>query len=85
MIENHLTNTDSKLEKNDIHYGTVITWDTNRGFGQIQDIYSGAKWWCHYSNIIMKGFKKLCVGDEVRFVIGVGPTGRLQAENVVVI
>lgn len=64
--------------------GTVKWFNSDKGFGFIQQ-QSGPDVFVHFKNIISSGgYKTLEENQEVEFNIGRGPKG-LQAENVKVI
>jgi CspA family cold shock protein len=61
--------------------GKVRWFNASRGFGFLQgpddkDIF------VHYSCIKMNGFKTLAADDRVSYILGNGPTGKLQAMDV---
>jgi len=61
--------------------GTVKEWHVERGWGFIEPEY-GRDVFCHYSQILMEGFRSLAVGAPVEFSIERTESGRRQAVNV---
>ena len=65
-----------------IHTGTVKWFDTQKGFGFIEQDGDGHDAFVHYSAIQQDGFKDLSEGDAVEFEVEQTDKG-LQALNVV--
>jgi len=61
--------------------GTVKWFNTERGFGLIEQEGGGPDVFAHYSNIAAQGFRKLQEGQRVNFDITQGQKGP-QAENI---
>lgn len=61
--------------------GTVKWFNAIKGYGFITDS-EGKDYFCHYSDILIDGFRTLDEGDIVSFEIGNGTTSREQAVNV---
>lgn len=64
--------------------GKVKWFDTRKGYGFITD-EDGVNWHVHFSNIVMKGFKKLRSGQKVTFVPDEDDYGRTTAKEVTVV
>lgn len=62
--------------------GTVVWFNNAKGYGFIHP-QSGPDVFVHYSAIQSDGYKALKDGQSVNFDIESGPSGRLQAANVV--
>jgi CspA family cold shock protein len=62
--------------------GTTVLFNAQKGWGFIKDEDTGTEYFCHFSAILMDGYKKLDVGDEVTFDVETGPKGKPQACNV---
>jgi len=62
--------------------GSVIWFNSQKGFGFIRDRASGNEYFCHFSAIQSDGYKTLKENDEVEFTVEKGPKGKLQAANV---
>jgi cold shock CspA family protein len=45
----------------------------------------GQDYFCHYSQIIMPGYKRLDAGDEVQFDVEIGPKEKPQATRVTLV
>lgn len=61
--------------------GTVKWFNTEKGFGFIEQEGGGLDVFAHYSNIAAQGFRELREGQKVSFDIAQGQKG-LQAENI---
>ncbi|MBH1934598.1 cold-shock protein [Streptomyces sp. AV19] len=61
--------------------GTVKWFNSEKGFGFIQQDGGGADVFAHYSNIATTGFRELTEGQKVTFDITQGHKGP-QAENI---
>lgn len=68
-----------------MHRGTVVQFSAEKGFGFIRSEERRDDLFCHFSAIRAEGYKKLEVGDEVTFDVELGPKGKPQATNVVVV
>ncbi|MFD6953626.1 cold-shock protein [Nocardiopsis sp. TSRI0078] len=64
--------------------GTVKWFNSEKGFGFIEQDGGGADVFAHYSNIESSGYRELAEGQAVQFQATQGPKG-LQAENITVI
>lgn len=64
--------------------GTVKWFNTEKGFGFINQDNGGADVFVHYRAISSSGFKSLDEGQRVSFEVEKGPKG-LQAANVTVL
>jgi CspA family cold shock protein len=70
------------LEENDMATGTVKWFNSEKGFGFIEQDGGGADVFAHYSNIATSGFRELQEGQKVSFDVTQGQKGP-QAENIV--
>jgi CspA family cold shock protein len=61
--------------------GTVKWFNTEKGFGFIEQDGGGPDVFAHYSNIATQGFRELQEGQRVSFEVTQGQKG-LQAENI---
>jgi CspA family cold shock protein len=61
--------------------GTVKWFNSEKGFGFIEQDGGGADVFAHYSNIAAQGFRELQEGQKVTFDITQGQKGP-QAENI---
>jgi CspA family cold shock protein len=61
--------------------GTVKWFNSEKGFGFIEQDGGGADVFAHYSNIAGQGFRELHEGQKVTFDIAQGQKGP-QAENI---
>ncbi|MFI1970102.1 cold shock domain protein CspD [Streptomyces cinnamoneus] len=61
--------------------GTVKWFNSEKGFGFIQQDGGGADVFAHYSNIATQGYRELQQGQKVSFEISQGQKGP-QAENI---
>ncbi|EME99626.1 cold-shock protein [Streptomyces mobaraensis NBRC 13819 = DSM 40847] len=62
--------------------GIVKWFNSEKGFGFIQQDGGGADVFAHYSNIATTGFRELTEGQKVTFDITQGHKGP-QAENII--
>ncbi|GAA2240774.1 hypothetical protein GCM10010145_03200 [Streptomyces ruber] len=62
--------------------GTVKWFNSEKGFGFIQQDGGGPDVFAHYSNIATQGFRELQEGQRVSFDVTQGQKGP-QAENIV--
>ncbi|MER5951718.1 MULTISPECIES: cold-shock protein [unclassified Streptomyces] len=62
--------------------GTVKWFNSEKGFGFIEQDGGGADVFAHYSNISGNGYRELTEGEKVTFDITQGQKGP-QAENIV--
>ncbi|MBC2877905.1 MULTISPECIES: cold-shock protein [Streptomyces] len=62
--------------------GIVKWFNSEKGFGFIQQDGGGADVFAHYSNISTTGFRELTEGQKVTFDITQGHKGP-QAENII--
>ncbi|MVM28637.1 cold shock domain protein CspD [Spirosoma sp. HMF4905] len=62
--------------------GTVKWFNSEKGFGFIEQDGGGPDVFAHYSNIAVQGFHELTEGQRVSFDVTQGPKGP-QAENIV--
>lgn len=65
--------------------GRVIGFKNSDGFGWIERSDGGKDLFVHHSQIQMDGFRTLEAGQEVEFVIGLGPKSLPEAQEVRVI
>jgi CspA family cold shock protein len=65
--------------------GTVVWFKNERGFGFVKSDRDGQDYFCHYSQIIMPGYKRLDAGDEVQFDVEIGPKEKPQATRVTLV
>lgn len=63
--------------------GTVKWFNSEKGFGFIEQSDGGADVFVHYSGISGNGFRELNEGDKVEYTVEQGQKG-LQASNVTV-
>ena len=61
--------------------GTVKWFNSEKGFGFIEQDGGGADVFAHFSNIASQGFRELQEGQKVEFEVAQGQKG-LQAENI---
>jgi CspA family cold shock protein len=61
--------------------GTVKWFNSEKGFGFIEQDGGGPDVFAHYSAIASSGYRELVEGQKVEFDIAQGPKG-LQAENI---
>ncbi|MGW2249647.1 cold-shock protein [Kitasatospora sp. NPDC001660] len=64
--------------------GTVKWFNSEKGFGFIEQAEGGPDVFAHYSNIVAQGFRELVEGQHVEFDVTQGQKGP-QAENIRVI
>ncbi|MFJ9691805.1 cold-shock protein [Kitasatospora sp. NPDC101183] len=64
--------------------GTVKWFNSEKGFGFIEQAEGGPDVFAHYSNISAQGFRELLEGQQVEFDVTQGQKGP-QAENIRVI
>jgi CspA family cold shock protein len=64
--------------------GTVKWFNSEKGFGFIEQDGGGADVFAHYSNIAAQGFRELQEGQKVSFEIAQGQKGP-TAENIVLV
>jgi CspA family cold shock protein len=62
--------------------GTVKWFNSEKGFGFIEQEGGGPDVFAHYSNIATQGFRELQEGQKVNFDVTQGQKGP-QAENIV--
>jgi cold shock protein len=62
--------------------GTVKWFNSEKGFGFIEQDGGGADVFVHYSNIAAQGYRELQEGQKVSFEVTQGQKGP-QADNVV--
>ncbi|MEV5796025.1 cold-shock protein [Streptomyces sp. NPDC052192] len=62
--------------------GTVKWFNSEKGFGFIEQEGGGPDVFAHYSNISGNGYRELNEGEHVTFDVGQGQKGP-QAENIV--
>ena len=55
--------------------GTVLWFNTEKGYGFLKPETGGADVFVHHSNINVSGFASLDEGQQVNFEIGSGPKG----------
>jgi CspA family cold shock protein len=65
--------------------GRVVWFNNVRGYGFLEDSATKKEYFCHYSVIQIKGYKKLEAEQRVEFGVEKGLSGREQACNVVVV
>ncbi|KIQ61680.1 MULTISPECIES: cold-shock protein [Kitasatospora] len=61
--------------------GTVKWFNSEKGYGFIEQDGGGADVFAHYSNIQSQGFRELVEGQKVEFDVTQGQKGP-QAENI---
>jgi CspA family cold shock protein len=61
--------------------GTVKWFNSEKGFGFIEQDEGGCDVFAHYSNILAKGYRELLEGQKVEFDVTQGQKGP-QAENI---
>ncbi|QNE74484.1 cold-shock protein [Streptomyces finlayi] len=61
--------------------GTVKWFNSEKGFGFIEQDGGGSDVFVHYSAIAASGYRELAEGQKVQFEVTQGPKGP-QAENV---
>ena len=71
------------MEENKV--GKVVWFDVSLGYGFIKDQISGQDIFCHYSDIVSKGFKVLKAGQNVKYGIGKNRVGKDKAIEIEVI
>ncbi|MFD8707904.1 cold-shock protein [Kitasatospora sp. NPDC059648] len=64
--------------------GTVKWFNSEKGFGFIEQDGGGPDVFAHYSNIVAQGFRELVEGQRVEFDVTQGQKGP-QGENIQVI
>jgi CspA family cold shock protein len=69
------------LKENDMATGIVKWFNSEKGFGFIEQDGGGADVFAHYSNIATSGFRELQEGQKVTFDVTQGQKGP-QAENI---
>jgi CspA family cold shock protein len=62
--------------------GTVKWFNSEKGFGFIEQDGGGADVFAHFSNIVGNGYRELLEGQKVSFDVTQGQKGP-QAENIV--
>lgn len=82
LSEKQVERTEEELTSDNT--GVVDWFSKERGIGFIRRDNDEKDLFCHYSNIIMDGFKFLVAGQVVKFKIGANHVGP-QAEEVVVL
>jgi len=70
------------VQENNMATGTVKWFNSEKGFGFIEQDGGGPDVFAHYSNIASSGFRELIEGQKVSFDVTQGQKG-LQAENIV--
>jgi CspA family cold shock protein len=68
--------------RDDMATGTVKWFNSEKGFGFIEQDGGGPDVFAHYSNIAAQGFRELQEGQKVNFDVTQGQKGP-QAENIV--
>ena len=81
MTEGSEVTTASQGTITPMRLGTVMQFDSTRGFGFIEYL-NGRGIFVHWSNIVMDGFRALLVGAAVEFRVSQDPKGRRQAVDV---
>lgn len=72
----------------EIYAGEVIWFHIELGYGFLswkKDGQDQKDMFCHYSDIMIDGFKQLKAGQKVQFKLGRNNAGDLKATNVTVI
>jgi CspA family cold shock protein len=69
------------LEGDRMASGTVKWFNSEKGFGFIEQEGGGADVFAHYSNIAAQGYRELHEGQKVNFDVTQGQKGP-QAENI---
>src|SRR5690606_13077828 len=76
-------NSCSSLKEIDMASGTVKWFNSDKGFGFIEQDGGGADFFAHYSNLVSNGgYRELHEGQKVSFDVVQGQKGP-QAENIV--
>lgn len=65
--------------------GEVLFFSAPKGYGFLSRKDGEKDIFVHFSCLLMEGYRSLKQGQKVRFTIGKGPKGSIQAENVEVI
>jgi CspA family cold shock protein len=69
----------------DVYTGTVIWFDSKKGYGFIEWSKDGVKQkdlFCHYSDIVAEGFKTLAKGQKVSFSLGLNKRDQPKAAEI---
>lgn len=69
------------MKEKNMASGTVKWFNSEKGFGFIEQDGGGPDVFAHYSNIQAQGFRELLEGQKVSFDVTQGPKGP-QAENI---
>ena len=64
--------------------GSIRWFNNKKGYGFIQKDSDGKDIFCHYSSIVMEGYKSLKTRDKVSFSIVAGEKGPQSAEVTVI-
>lgn len=68
--------------KEKVLHGDVIWFSSGKGFGFIGRDDGEDDLFVHFSHLTMEGYRTLKQGQRVKFTLGQGPKGTIQAENV---
>lgn len=81
-VEDTQCGLDYRPEGDILTTGTVKWFNSEKGFGFIEQQGGGEDVFAHYSNIAGSGYRELREGQQVSFEVTQGQKG-LQAENIV--
>jgi len=85
MIKERQRNKGNMSEESKKTFTGVVDWfDPDKSFGFITRDDGKTDIFCHYSDIVMEGYKVVMSGDKVQFEEDFSFNGKLKAGNVVV-
>jgi len=76
------------MTDNKLYYGTVIWFDSKKGFGFAEWENDGVKQkdiFCYFSDIVVEGFKTLYKDQKISFNLGVNNKGAPKAINIMIL